>query len=423
MNTSLKPYPKYKDSGVEWISSVPSGWDIKPLKALFRPKKELIGKDEEKYTLLRLSLNGVFPKQEGQSGKNPANYEAYQLYSPGDLVFCTFDYDVTPRTIGLVQEPGILTGAYTRLVPKPEVSSKYYYYFYLVLDTNKELLHLCTGLRHGLSKFVFWALPNPVPPLETQKSIAAFLDERTKVIDELIAKKERLMELLREKRQSLIIRVVTKGLDPKAKMKASGMEWVGDIPKEWKILPFRSLFREKNISNESGSVQNVLSLSYGRIVDRDVESNFGLLPASFDTYQIIEAGWIVFRLTDLQNDHKSLRTALATKRGIITSAYLAVEAMHQVRPAYASYLLHAYDLCKVFYSMGGGIRQSIDYVDLKWMPIPLPSIEEQDAIIQHVDKEAMKIDKAATLIASQLEQLKEYRASLIYSSVTGKIKV
>jgi type I restriction enzyme S subunit len=148
-----------------------------------------------------------------------------------------------------------------------------------------------------------------------------------------------------------------------------------------------------------------------------------LLPASFDTYQIIEDGWIVFRLTDLQNDHKSLRTALATKRGIITSAYLAVEAMNKVRPAYASYLLHSYDLCKVFYSMGGGIRQSIDYVDLKWMPIPLPSIEEQDAIIQHVDKEAMKIDKAVTLIASQLEQLKEYRSSLIYSAVTGKIRV
>ena len=200
---------KMKPSGVDWMGAIPEKWEIKPLKALFQSKKELIGKDAENYTLLRLSLEGVFPKQEGQGGKNPTNYEAYQLYSPGDLVFCTFDYDVTPRTIGLVEEPGILTGAYTRLVPRPEVVSKYYYYYYLALDANKELLHLCTGLRHGLSKFVFWSLPNPVPPKEEQQLIVNFLDSEISKIKRATLLMESQVERLKEYRTSFIHATVT----------------------------------------------------------------------------------------------------------------------------------------------------------------------------------------------------------------------
>lgn len=205
----INPHVKLKPSGVDWLGDIPEDWDIKPLKAIFHSKKELVGSNAGKYTLLRLALKGVAPKQNGQSGKNPTNYEAYQLYKPGDLVFCTFDYDVTPRTIGLIEEEGILTGAYTRLIPSVGICSKYYYYYYLSLDTEKALLHLCTGLRNGLSKYVFWGLPNPVPPLKEQEKIVEYLDQETKKIDKIVNLIKLQTELLKEFRSSYIYSVVT----------------------------------------------------------------------------------------------------------------------------------------------------------------------------------------------------------------------
>ncbi|MFA6325510.1 MAG: restriction endonuclease subunit S [Candidatus Paceibacterota bacterium] len=205
----LRNQIKMKHSGVDWIGNVPQEWNIKPLKSLFYSKKELVGTDSDKYTLLRLALDGVSPKQEGQGGKNPENYDAYQLYLPGDLVFCTFDYDVTPRTIGLVEEKGILTGAYTRLVPSSDIVSKYYYYYYLSLDIDKVLLHLCTGLRHGLSKYVFWSLANPVPPKREQKQIVDYLDSESSKINMSITLIKSQLEQLKKYRLSLIYSMVT----------------------------------------------------------------------------------------------------------------------------------------------------------------------------------------------------------------------
>lgn len=205
----LDPKVKMKASGIDWLGDIPKDWAVKPLKALFSSKKDLIGSDSENFTLLRLALNGVTAKQEGQGGKNPSNYDSYQLYAPGDLVFCTFDYDVTPRTIGLVEEEGILTGAYTRLIPSSFVVSKYYYYYYLSLDVDKVLLHLCTGLRHSLSRYVFWSLENPCPPKEEQKQIVDYLDKETNQIINAISLIKSQINQLKEYRASLIYSAVT----------------------------------------------------------------------------------------------------------------------------------------------------------------------------------------------------------------------
>ena len=198
-----------KPSGIDWIGDILSEWNVVPMKELFKDRKKLVGRDFEKYTLLRLSKEGVFPKQESDSGKNPAVYDAYQVFEKDDLVFCTFDYDVTPRTIGHVQQAGMLTGAYTRLIPKENVASRYYYYYYYALDIRKDLLHLCTGLRNALSSHVFWNLPTPKPSKETQEKIVAFLDEKTKQIDDTVATIERQIGLLNEYRASLIYHCVT----------------------------------------------------------------------------------------------------------------------------------------------------------------------------------------------------------------------
>jgi type I restriction enzyme S subunit len=197
----------------------------------------------------------------------------------------------------------------------------------------------------------------------------------------------------------------------------SGIPWLGVIPSDWQLLPFFSRFSERRISNKGMKCNNLLSLSYGRIVNKDITTLDGLLPASFETYQIVHIDDIVFRLTDLQNDKRSLRSAIVSEKGIITSAYLAVMA-HGFDAAFSSYLFRAYDLMKVFYSMGGGLRQSMKYDDMKWLMIAAPTVNEQTQIARFLDHETAKID---TLIHEQkrlIELLKEKRQAVISHAVT-----
>jgi type I restriction enzyme, S subunit len=201
------------------------------------------------------------------------------------------------------------------------------------------------------------------------------------------------------------------------KYKDSGIPWVGTMPSEWHVTPLLGVAQERFESNEEMREENLLSLSYGRIVRKDMSSNDGLLPESYGTYQVVYPGDVVFRLTDLQNDKRSLRTAPVTEKGIITSAYLAVMP-RGIDAGYFAYLLRCYDLTKVFYSMGGGLRQSMKYDDVKRLPIIVPPVEDQGAIADFLDRETAKID---ALIAEQeklLALLAEKRQAAISHAVT-----
>ncbi len=204
------------------------------------------------------------------------------------------------------------------------------------------------------------------------------------------------------------------------KYKDSGSSWLGRVPDAWQILPLMALATERSESNIGMPENNLLSLSYGRIVRRDIDSNDGLLPESFETYQIIRPGDIVLRLTDLQNDKRSLRSAIAEEQGIITSAYLALQP-RTIEPRFLAYLLRAYDLTKVFYSMGGGLRQSMKFADLKRMPVALPSNDEQAAIADFLDRETVKIDALITEQEKLITLLVEKRQATISHSVTRGI--
>ncbi|WP_158122354.1 hypothetical protein [Vibrio vulnificus] len=136
--------------------------------------------------------------------------------------------------------------------------------------------------------------------------------------------------------------------------KDSTIDWVGDIPSSWVVKPTFSVFDPSVNKNTDGRETTVLSLSYGNIVERNVETNFGLLPESFSTYQIVDNGDLILRLTDLQNDKKSLRVGLVKQKGVITSAYLKLGVTKSIEPRFAYRLLHSYDTTKVFYGMGGG---------------------------------------------------------------------
>lgn len=196
--------------------------------------------------------------------------------------------------------------------------------------------------------------------------------------------------------------------------------WIQEIPAHWEEKPFYALMRERKTKNKGMKEDNLLSLSYGNIIRKDINTPNGLLPESFETYQIVEPNDVVFRLTDLQNDKRSLRSAICSERGIITSAYLAVQS-EGILPAFVNYLMRAYDVQKVFYSMGGGLRQSLGYEDLRRMSIVVPLLEEQVAIARFLDRETARIDGLIEKKGGFIELLKEKRAAVITHAMTKGI--
>ncbi|WP_447867780.1 restriction endonuclease subunit S [Rahnella bonaserana] len=200
--------------------------------------------------------------------------------------------------------------------------------------------------------------------------------------------------------------------------KDSGVEWVGSMPSHWTIEPLFSNCDAPIEKNSDGREKNVLSLSYGNIIPRDVDDNFGLLPESFNTYQLVYPQNIILRLTDLQNDKRSLRVGFSKQQGIITSAYLKLVFTKKMSSPFMYRLLHSYDTTKVFYGMGGGLRQSMKFEDFRRLPLLIPSFAEQTQIAAFLDHETAKID---TLIDKQqqlIELLEEKRQAVISHAVT-----
>ncbi len=202
------------------------------------------------------------------------------------------------------------------------------------------------------------------------------------------------------------------------KMKDSGIEWIGSVPSHWRVYTLYQLVTQVKNKNSDLQEKNLLSLSYGKIKRKDIDSPDGLLPASFDGYNIIEAGDIVLRLTDLQNDHTSLRVGLATERGIITSAYTTLRPIDEKTSKYLYYLIHAFDLKKGFYGMGSGVRQGLNYGEVKELRVVLPNQEEQDAIVRFLDSQCAQIDAAITDTKASIDEYKNWKAAIIEEAVT-----
>ena len=201
-------------------------------------------------------------------------------------------------------------------------------------------------------------------------------------------------------------------------MKDSGVEWIGEIPESWKINLLSKVFNEHKLKNKELKEKNLLSLSYGRIVRKNINTLEGLLPESFNNYNIISKNDIVFRLTDLQNDKRSLRTGLCKEKGIITSAYVTIRNRFSDNASYFHYLFHSYDNCKVFYGLGDGVRQGMTYDDLKELKVLYPKVSEQQAIATYLDTKCTEIDELITLQETMISELQAYKQSVITEAVT-----
>ena len=411
-----------KPSSMEWVGDIPASWKVMPNKYLMHKKKEICpvynGED-----ILSLTMKGVIVRDLDAGGKMPASFDRYQRLEPGNLLMCLFDIDVTPRCIGLIKQAGLSSPAYSQFVLCDDANAAYYCYYYTMLDNDKTLLHLAKNLRHSLTEDQLGAIPVIVPPTDEQHRIADFLDAKCAEIDALTTDIQTQIDTLEQYKRSVITETVTKGLNPAAETKDSGIEWVGRIPAHWPIHPVYSYYGERKNKTRLGKEDNLLSLSYGRVIRKDINTNDGLLPESFNTYNIVEAGDIIIRPTDLQNDKRSLRTGLVKEHGIITSAYIDLCPLKQVDSRYFHFLLHAYDVMKVFYNMGNGVRQGLNYSEFSRLMVFEPPYEEQVAMADYLETKVTEVDAIIEQKKEQMAVLDAYKRSLIFEYVTGKKEV
>ena len=205
-------------------------------------------------------------------------------------------------------------------------------------------------------------------------------------------------------------------------MKDSGIEWIGAMPRAWKMNTIAQIFLQVKCKNTGLQEKNLLSLSYGKVKRKSIDTVEGLLPESFDGYNIIEKDDIVLRLTDLQNDHTSLRVGLAEERGIITSAYLTIRNRSNFCPKYLYYYLHSFDIAKGFYGMGAGVRQGLNWDGVKWLKILAPLVPEQERIAAFLDAECAEIDAVLEKTSASIEEYKKLKQAVITQAVTKGIR-
>ena len=205
-------------------------------------------------------------------------------------------------------------------------------------------------------------------------------------------------------------------------MRDSGITWIGAMPRAWKMNTIAQIFLQVKCKNTGLQEKNLLSLSYGKVKRKSIDTVEGLLPESFDGYNIIEKDDIVLRLTDLQNDHTSLRVGLAEERGIITSAYLTIRNRSNFCPKYLYYYLHSFDIAKGFYGMGAGVRQGLNWDGVKWLKILAPSVPEQERIAAFLDAECAEIDAVLEKTRASIEEYKKLKQAVITQAVTKGIR-
>lgn len=404
-----------------WISKIPAHWQAHKMKHLFSERSE---KGYPNEPLLVASQNmGVVPKNVYGNRTVEAQKDLHllKLVRVGDFVISLRSFQ---GGLEYAYYQGIISTAYTILIPHEPMSGSYFRY----LAKSKPfigLLTLCvTGIREG-QNIDYAKLKNhllPVPPREEQDQIVRFLDWKVSSINKLIRIRKRQIEELEAIKRSSIGYLVM-GQAQSIPQRDTEVNWVKTIPAHWNEKTLIQVAEEQQIKNAGMVEDNLLSLSYGKIINKDINTTDGLLPSSFEGYQIVHDGNIILRLTDLQNDHKSLRTGLVTQTGIITSAYTCLKVRHNILPEYLQLQLHVADLCKVFYGMGGGVRQSIGFTEIRKLVIAIPPVEEQQYILDRVHGIEKPINCAIQNIRDIIAGLEDLKTRLISDAVTGKIDV
>ena len=418
-------YQEHRETGIDWIEQIPADW--KTMKAKFlltESNSRSVSGDEN---LLSLSkYHGVIRKdQMSERAGQAESLVGYKEVEAGDLVINKMQ--ASNGLMAVSQVTGITSPDYAIYKAKKNGAARIDYICHVLRQPEylAEIKRRAKGVMEGFIRLYtddLFDLPIILPPLQEQQYILDFLDDKCAKIDGAVKIKEDQIALLRERRQILIQDAVTRGLNPAAPMKDSGIDWIGQIPAHWENMPNKYLFRlKKDTVGKRSAEYDLLSLTLRGIIKRDMENPEGKFPAEFDTYQEVCPGDFVFCHFDVEETPRTV--GLSEFFGMITGAYTVYSVAQGVDPRF---LLHFYifaDTDKKMRSMYKGLRNTIPKDAFAAFKTPLPPIEEQRAIVAHIDDASQKIEDGIAIKERQIAALKEYKTSLINAAVTGKIKV
>lgn len=415
------------DSGVQWIREVPKNWTRVRCKDVLRETKIQVGEDSSKYTLLSLTINGIIVRDLSESkGKFPKEFNTYKIVKPNELVFCLFDVDETPRTVGLVTQEGMLTGAYSVFSVR-NVDVNFLYRYFISLDDRKALKPLYRGLRKVIPLPAFLSMPIYLPSLAEQRSIADWLDAKCADIDAAIELQQRMIDKLKAYKTAVIHQAVTKGLDKNANLKDSGVQWIGEVPEHWEVC----------------KIKNKFMIISGGTPKSDVESYWNgdvvwVTPADYNTEdKVIVKGKRNITEEGLKNSSATIlpkNSIIFSKRAPI--GLVAINAVPlatnqgclgcipklNVDTIYSYFLLSSFQ--KQFELLGSGTTfKEISLSSFSSFVIPLPPLTEQRAIADWLDAKCADIDATIALKEQKQEKLKAYKKTIIFEYVTGKKQV
>jgi len=423
----IQKYPAYKDSGVDWLGKIPEHWESRKLKHIFIEKKK---KTNPNLNCGSISFGKVVTKDDE---KIPlATKASYQEVLKGDFLInpLNLNYDLISLRIALSEIDVVVSSGYIVINNQIEINRTYYKWLLHRYDVAYMKL-LGSGVRQTIS---FNHIANSIlafPPIEEQTAIAEFLDRKTALIDQAIGIKEKQIELLKERRQILIQNAVTKGLDKNARMKDSGVEWIGEIPEHWEIEPMKySLDGIIDCEHKTAPfVDDKICL-----VVRTSNVKEGKLTFE-DAKYTHEKGFVEWTQRGIPEPGDVLltREAPAGEACIVPEGIKLCLGQRMVWLKINKKLVDPQLIIYFIYSKIG--RTYIDFLssgstvlhfnmsDIKNIPIMAMPLDEQKNIVHYLEKVNTKIDTAISLKEQEIEKLKEYKASLINEAVTGKIKV
>ncbi|HOI22534.1 MAG TPA: restriction endonuclease subunit S [Spirochaetales bacterium] len=435
---SYKPYPVYKDSGIEWLGKIPEGWNLSPLFVIL-PEHYVQNIGMQSSDVLSLSYGEIIQKDVSDNfGLLPESFETYQLVSPDDIILRLTDLQNDQRSLrtAISSFSGIITSAYIKL--RCYQNSSYFHWLLYSADIQKVFYGLGGGVRQSIKYVDLKRFTLVVPPLPTQKAIAAFLDAKTARIDSLVRDYEELIVLLSEKRQALVSHAVTRGLselvspdDPDfgewarpVAFKDSGVEWLGEIPEEWGVNKSRRLFAQRKERAEQSDEMITASQKYGMIFQREFmeleDQKVVQVLKDFDILKKVKRNDFVMSMRSFQGGLE-----LSRIEGCMSSAYIALIPSSEINVEYYKWLFKCGRYIQGLQSTTNLVRdgQALRYDNFVKLELPLLSQSEQKAIAAYLDRETAKLDALVAEAEGAIELLKERRSALITAAVTGKINV
>lgn len=418
----MKRYDKYKESGIPWIGNIPEHWEVKKIRGLFAERREIVS--DSIWEALSVSKDGVTPQL--ATAVKTDNKDNRKKVCKGDFVVnsrsdrkgsCGFSvYNGSVSLINIVLYPS----------SPNRISQGYYHYLLRSNNYIEEFYRNGRGIVADLWTTHYSEMRNiflPLPPLSEQEAIVAYLEEKVAQMDSLAAKQEAQIAYLRELKQAIIARAVTQGLDPHAPLRPSGIPWIGAIPKHWKVQRLGRCFGENRALNSDLECTEAYKFNYGSLIRKDENINPQELVDTYTKYTLLRENDIIINGLNLNYDFVTQRVAIATQKGIITSAYLILSPRKGINHNYYCLLFKAMDSMRLFHGMGSGIRLTLSYKDLKnqWLPFPPPS--EQEAIVTHINRKTEEIDRLIAMTEQEIARVRELKQTLIADVVTGRINV